>query len=58
MTQDQFKKIALKVALTFIEAAVAYWVATGNLVSKTALAGAVGAGISAVYNLTRHYTGV
>lgn len=55
MSQEQIKKIAIKVVVTFVEAAAAYWVATGNLVNKAALAGAVGAGISAAYNVLRHY---
>lgn len=58
MTLEKFKHIALKVIVTFVEAGAAYWATTGHLVSKTALAGVIGAGISAVYNLARHYTGV
>lgn len=58
MNQAQFKKIALKVIVTFVEGGVAYWVASGKLINKTVLAGMVAAGVSAVYNLTRHYTGV
>lgn len=59
MTSDKVKKIAIKVAVTFVEAAVAYLsLNSWNISSKTVIAGAVGAGISAVYNVVRHYTGV
>ncbi len=58
MDKSKAKKIALKVIVTFVEGGLAYWAATGQLVTKTALVGAIAAGVSAVYNLTRHYTGV
>lgn len=58
MKFSNLKHIALKVVVTFVEAGVAYWVATGQKTDKAVLAGAVGAGLSAVYNLVRHYTGV
>lgn len=57
MDKSRAKKIAVKVVITFVEAAIAYWVTTGQLATKAALAGAIGAGISAVYNLSRHYLG-
>jgi hypothetical protein len=43
--------------VTFVEGFLAYWATTGNLTTKTALTGAVAAGVSAVYNLSRHYLG-
>ncbi len=55
LSKSKAQHIAFKVVVTFIESALAYWATTGNLVSKTALAGAVGAGLSACYNLGRHY---
>ncbi len=56
--KQKAKKIAIKVVVTFLEAAVAAWVATGYKTDKVALAGIVGAGVSAAYNLTRHYLDV
>ncbi len=58
MDKAKVKSIAIKVVVTFIEAAVAAWVVTGFKTDKVALAGAIGAGLSAVYNITKHYTGV
>ncbi len=55
MTKQKAKTIAIKVAVTFIEAAVAVWVASGYKTDKVALAGAIGAGLSAVYNFGKHY---
>jgi len=50
----KYQQLAEKVAVTFVEAAVVYLtvVPTVNW-NKTAIAGAVGAGLSAVYNLVR-----
>lgn len=55
MTKDKAKKIAVKVAVTFLEASIAYLTASGWKFDKVVLAGAVGAGVSAVYNLSKHY---
>lgn len=52
---NKFKSIAVRVIVTFVEGFLAYWATTGNLTNKTALTGAVAAGVSAVYNLSRHY---
>lgn len=57
MNQAKVKEIIVKVLVTFVEAGVAYWVAAGQQTNKIALAGAVGAGVSAVYNVVRHYLG-
>lgn len=55
MNQQKIQEIAIKVVVTFVEAAGAYWIASGGKVSKLALAGVMGAGLSAVYNLGKHY---
>lgn len=56
MTTDKAKKIAVKVAVTFIEGAIAYVsVQPNHTLNKTLLIGAVAAGVSAVYNLSKHY---
>jgi hypothetical protein len=55
--RTKYKKIAVRVVVTFVEGFLAYWATTGNLTTKTALTGAVAAGVSAVYNLSRHYLG-
>lgn len=54
MTKNAAKRITLKVAVTFLESFSGYLVVAPNILSKAAIAGAVGAGLSAVYNLTRH----
>lgn len=49
-------KLVERAVITFVEAAVAFLSVNGwNFNSKTAVAGAVGAGLSAVYNLTKQY---
>lgn len=58
MTRAAAKRIALKVAVTFLEGAIAYLAVAPNIASKAAVAGAVAAGVSAVYNLSRHYLDV
>lgn len=55
MDAQKLRRIALKVVVTFVEAAVAFWVAAGYKTDKVALAGVVGAGLSAVYNVSKHY---
>lgn len=55
MTPQKARSIAIKVIVTFVEAAGAYWVASGQKTDKIALSGAVGAGLSALYNLSKHY---
>lgn len=55
MTPQKARSIVIKVIVTFFEAAAAYWVASGQKTDKIALSGAVGAGLSAIYNLTKHY---
>lgn len=55
MTKKQLKLLAIRVVVTFIQAAVAYVVVSGgDFTSKTVLAGAVGAGLSALYNFARN----
>lgn len=50
----KYQQIAEKIVITFVEAAIAYWVVIPHTtITKTAIAGAVGAGLSAVYNLLR-----
>lgn len=52
MTKNQ--QIVEHIIVTFFQAALAYIVVLPNpTVSKTAFAGAIGAGLSAVYNLLR-----
>lgn len=46
-----WKQSFTNMAVTFLEAAFAYWYATGADTSELAVAGAAGAGISAVWNL-------
>jgi hypothetical protein len=57
MNAAKVQEIIVKVVVTFLEAGIAYWVATGQKVDKVALAGVVGAGLSAVYNVVQHYLG-
>jgi len=54
ITAGKAKHISFKVIVTFVEAFIAYVVATGNFTSKATLVGAVAAAASAVYNLGRH----
>jgi hypothetical protein len=58
MTKAAAKRIALKVAVTFLESFIGYLAVAPNILSKAAIAGAVGAGLSATYNLARHYLDV
>lgn len=59
MTSAKVKEIALKVVVTFVEAALAYSALNNfDITNKTAVAGAIGAGLSAVYNLSKHYLDV
>lgn len=46
-----YKKIAIKMVVTFVEAAVPFWALAGYKLDKAVIAGAVGAGLSAVYNV-------
>lgn len=56
MSTQKLGEIALKVVITFVEAATAYWVvATNGAITHVAIAGAIGAGLSAAYNLLTHY---
>lgn len=57
MNTTKVKEIIIKVVVTFLEAGIAYWVATGQKFDKVALAGVVGAGLSAAYNVVQHYLG-
>lgn len=57
MNKAKALKISVRVVVTFFEASIAFWIATGQLVTKTALVGALGAGLSALYNLYLHYSG-
>lgn len=47
-------RVAERVVVTFFEAALAYYVAVGSpKLNKALVVGAVGAGVSAIYNLVR-----
>lgn len=51
---DKYKRIIEKVAVTFVEAGLTYVIVVPHAqVNKTLIAGALGAGLSAVYNLLR-----
>lgn len=45
------KIILINVVVTFLEGFAAGWIVTGNQLDKTALIGAVAAGVSAVWNM-------
>lgn len=50
------RKLAEKVVVTFVEAALAFLALNGwNFSNKTVQAGTVGAGLSAAYNLIKQY---
>lgn len=55
MDAKKARAIVIRVVVTFVEAGAAYWIASGQKTDKIALSGAVGAGLSAVYNLTKHF---
>ena len=48
---ESFSKIALNIVVTFFQAGFAVWAATGFALDKVVIGSAVGAGISAVWNL-------
>lgn len=51
-----YKKIAILAAVTFVEAAAAYYVVAlgaNRPTDKVLIAGAIGAGISAAYNVVK-----
>lgn len=51
---DKYKRIAEKVLVTFVEAALTYLIVVPHpQLNKTVVVGAVGAGLSAAYNLIR-----
>jgi hypothetical protein len=53
-----YTKLVEKVVVTFVEAAVAYLsLNSWNFNSKTVVAGAVGAGVSAAYNVVKQLKG-
>lgn len=56
MDKQAAKKIVVRVVVTFVEGAVAYLAVNGYKLDKLALSGAVAAGLSALYNLGKHYT--
>jgi hypothetical protein len=45
--------IIIRALKTFVQASVAVWLVSDNPLSKSALVGAVAAGISAVWNFTK-----
>lgn len=52
--QNNYKKILLKMGVTFLEAAIAFVVVSGldvTHLNRAAVAGIIGAGLSAVYNV-------
>lgn len=51
MNYETAKTVTINIIVTFIQAAVATWAATGFATDKLALSGAVGAGLSAVWNV-------
>ncbi len=54
--KQTIQTIIERIVITFVEAIVAYSaVAPTHTLNKTAIAGAIGAGVSAVYNLITHY---
>lgn len=52
---NHFKDIAERVLVTFLEGFAATWWLSSFALTKVALVGAVGAGLSAVYNLSKKY---
>ncbi len=50
-TELNYKDVSVRAVKTFIQAALAAWVVTGNATTKEAGVGALAAGISAVMNL-------
>lgn len=52
---QHLKDIAERVLVTFLEGFAATWWLTSFAFTKVALIGAVGAGLSAVYNLSKKY---
>lgn len=56
MDVKKVKLILVRVLVTFVEGAGAYFAVNGwDFNSKTVVAGAVAAGLSALYNWARHY---
>jgi hypothetical protein len=47
----EIKNIIINVAVTFFEAAIAVWFASGMQSDKIAIGAAIGAGVSAVWNI-------
>ena len=51
-----YKKLIILAVVTFIEAAAAFVVVTGKgEINKVVIAGCVGAGLSAVYNVVKQF---
>lgn len=50
---QHIKDVAIKMFITFLEGFGASWSLTNFALTKVALVGAVAAGLSAVYNITR-----
>lgn len=51
MNFESVKTIVTNIVVTFVQAAGAVWVTSGFATDKLAISGAVGAGLSAVWNL-------
>ena len=45
------RKVLTNIVVTFVQAGAATWLATGFATDKIAIGGAIGAGLSAVWNL-------
>jgi hypothetical protein len=50
-----WKKVAILAVVTFVEAAVVTWAMTGFKFDRVLVGGAIGAGVSAAYNVTKQY---
>lgn len=48
---ESTKTILINIIVTFVQAAGAVWVTSGFATDKLAISGAIGAGLSAVWNL-------
>jgi hypothetical protein len=48
--KNEIKRLAIRAGITFIQSAVAVWAVSSEPFTIVALAGAVGAGLSVVYN--------
>lgn len=51
MSYEEMKLVFVNMAVTFVEAGVAVWAASGFALDKAVVGAAVGSGLSAVWNI-------